>query len=171
MGQDDESRPGERHTRERRRSWLWILVALCALLIFIAVFVPNLDVNMRQHRNEASTVFRLRRLNELENKFAASYPEKGFACQLPLVKPPTHVDETYDPNEFLVTGTQNGYRFAVTNCRTGPNGAVSQYQVTAVPLEPGKSGFRASCTEQTGVICYDSDGSAERCLASKRQLR
>jgi hypothetical protein len=137
----------------------------------MALFVPVLDVDKRQRGNEAAAVVRLRRLNELENKFAASYPEKGFVCQLALIKQATHVGETYDPNEFLVAGVQSGYRFAVTDCRTDPNGAVSQYQVTAVPLEPGKSGFRAFCTDQTGVIWYDSDGSAEHCLGSKRPLQ
>jgi hypothetical protein len=174
MRQGDECQSGEGPNRVRRRFWLQLLVALCAVLavLFIAaLFVPVLDVNKRQRGNEAVTVSRLRRLNALQNNYAASNPAKGFACQLPQLKPATSVGDTYNPDEFLLTGAQSGYKFAVTVCQTDPNGVTTQYQVTAVPLELGKSGFRAFCTDQTGVTWYDSDGSAERCLASRRPLQ
>jgi hypothetical protein len=171
MSEDDKGQRGEDLNRARRRSWL--MVALCAVLtiLFIALFVPVLDVNKRQHGNESVTVSRLRRLNELQNSYAASDPAKGFACQLAQLKPATPVGDSYDPNEFLLTGMQSGYKFAVTGCRTDPNGVVTQYQATAVPLEPAKSGFRAFCTDQTGAIWYDSKGSAENCVASRRPLQ
>jgi hypothetical protein len=171
MRQDDTRQRGEDLNRVRRRSW--VLVALCAglAILFIALFVPVLDVNKRQRGNESATVSRLRRLNELQNRHAASSPAKGFACQSAQLKPSTTAGETYDPNEFLLSGAQSGYKFAITGCGTDSNGVVTRYQVTAVPIEPAKSGFRAFCTDQTGAIWYDSKGSAENCLASRRPLQ
>lgn len=172
MPRGDERQPREGTSYDRRRFWLRLLVALCGVLTFL--FIVNsvlvLDVNKRQRGNEAATVSRLRSLNEFQNSYAASNPAKGFACQLPQLKPATPVGDTYDPNEFLLTGTWGGYKFELTGCRTNPNGVVTQYEVTAVPLEPGKSGFRAFCTDQTGALWYDPDGSAEHCLASRHAI-
>jgi hypothetical protein len=170
MRQGDECQSREGPNRGRGIFWL-ALCGVLAVLFIAALFVPVLDVNKRQRVNEAVTVSRLRTLNALQSNYAASNPVKGFACQLPQLKPATSVGDTYNPDEFLLTGAQSGYKFAVTGCRTDPNGVTTQYQVTAVPLELGKSGFRAFCTDQTGVTWYDSHGSAERCLASRRPLQ
>jgi hypothetical protein len=164
---------GESPNRVRRRLWFWLVVAVCVVLavLFIARSVPVLDVNKHQRVNESVTASRLRRLKDLQNKYAASYPAKGFTCQLHELKAATPVGDMFDPNEFLLTGAQSGYKFAVTGCRIEPNGVVTQYQVTATPLVPGKSGFRAFCTDQTGAMWYDSNGSPEQCLASRRPLQ
>ena len=77
MRQGDECQSDEGPNRVWRRFWLQLLVALCAVLavLFIAaLFVPVLDVNKRQRVNEAGTVTRLRRLNELQDNYAASNP-------------------------------------------------------------------------------------------------
>jgi hypothetical protein len=173
MRQGDECQ-AVRLDRARQRLWLRPLYMLCAVLavLFVAsLFVPVFDVHKRQHANEAASVARLRRVNELQNTYVTSNPSRGFACQLPLLKPAIPVSDSYDPDEFLLTGTHSGYKFAVTVCRADPNGVITQYGVSAVPLEPGKSGFRAFCTNQTGMMWYDSDGSAEHCIASRRTLQ
>src|ERR1700738_1078619 len=123
MRQGDECQSDEVPNRVWRRFWLQLLVALCAVLavLFIAaLFAPVLDVNKRQRVNEAGTVSRLRRLNELQNNYAASNP----ATRLPATpaQAATSVGDTYNPDEFLLTGAQSGYKFAVTGCRTDPNG-------------------------------------------------
>jgi hypothetical protein len=153
--------------------WLRFLVTLCLALTFLFIVhsVPVLDVNQRQRRNEASTVARLHRLNDLQNSYAVSHPTKGFSCELLQLKPSGPVDDTYDPDAFLLTGVYGGYRFTVPNCRTDSNGVVTQYQLTAAPLEPGKSGFRAFCTDQTHVMWFASDGSAKNCLALRHPLQ
>jgi len=65
---------------------------------------------------------------------------------------------------------KSGYKFAVFNCRTDVKTVVTHYEATAVPTEQGKTGLRAFCTDESGVICYDQQGSAPGCLASRRQL-
>jgi hypothetical protein len=169
---ESQNAGGSNHVR--RRLWLRLLYTLCPVLavLFVAsLFVPVLDVHKRQRADEAAAVGRLRRVNALQDAYAASYPSKGFACRLPLLKPATPVSDTYNPDEFLLTGTHSGYRFAVTGCRADPSGVVRQYDLVAVPLETRKSGFRTFCTDQTGATWYDSDGSAEHCLASRRTLQ
>jgi hypothetical protein len=47
---------------------------------------------------------------------------------------------------------------------------VMRYRAIAVPLEPGKSGVRAFCTDQTGALWYDPSGSPENCLATRRTI-
>jgi len=122
--------------------------------------------------NESAAVGRLRDLNNLQHEYAADYPEKGFACALPLLehseKPPNRTD--YDPGRFLVTGTWSGYNFAVVSCNPNAEGMVSHYQATAVPSERGKTGSRAFCTDDSGELWYDRSGSAAECLLSRRSL-
>jgi hypothetical protein len=157
--------------RGDQRFWLWFLVAVASFVVFIILFAPQLDVNGRQARNESITVSRFRRLNKLQRNYSAAYLARGFSCELAQLKPNKSDDHTYDPNQFLLTGVQSGYKFAVTGCRPNPDGAVTQYQVTAIPLEPGKTGFAAFCMNQTGSIWYDRSGSAENCLVSRRPLK
>ena len=45
-----------------------------------------------------------------------------------------------------------------------------KFSVAAAPIEPGRSGFRAFCTDDSGVLWYDKDGSAADCLALHQPL-
>jgi len=176
MPQGDELQPGNDNDpnpvrKKSRFRLVMVLGAALAVIVIAALSVPELDIHRRQVINEVATVTRLRRLNQLQNSYAASHPTKGFACQLPKLKPATPVGDTYKQDEFLfTTGSQNGYKFAVTGCRTDPNGVVTQYQFTAVPLQLGITGFRVFCADQTGAMWYDSEGSAENCLAARKPL-
>jgi hypothetical protein len=71
----------------------------------------------------------------------------------------------YDP-DFFSTGKRAGYSFVISGCETTPDAAVRQYRIIAVPMEPGKSGWRSFCTDEPGVLRYTLDASAESCLAS-----
>jgi hypothetical protein len=68
-------------------------------------------------------------------------------------------------------GHYAGYIFSITDCTTGSDGRVTEYEFSAVPFEPGKSGFRAFCTNDNGVIWTDANGSAGACMANKESLR
>jgi len=176
MRQGDELQPGNDNDpnpvrKKSRFRLVMVLGAALAVIVIAALSVPELDVHSRQVMNEVVTVTRLRRLNQLQNSYAASHPAKGFACQLPELKPATPVGDTYKPDELLfTTGSQNGYKFAVTGCRPDLNGVVTQYQVTAVPLQRGVTGFRVFCTDQSGATWDDLEGSAENCLAARKPL-
>lgn len=136
--------------------------------------IPVLDgPHSRQYANEAAAVSKLRAVTTLEKKFAAAHVDKGFACELLLLRSAESEQNPvdYDPLRFLTTGTSAGYTFALGNCRTDTKGVVVHYEATAVPVERGKTGFHAFCTDDSGLLWYDKDGSATNCLASRRALQ
>jgi len=144
------------------------LYALPAAIIFI----PVLDgPHSRQHANEAAAVSKLRTVVTLETKYSAAHAEKGFACELALLKPIEQTrDGDYDPFSFLIKPTYAGYKFALGNCSADVKGVVVHYQATAVPVERSRTGFRVFCTDDSGLLWYDAAGSATNCLVSRRSL-
>ena len=146
-------------------------VLLLAGLLSLMV-VPRLDgPHSRQHAHEAVAVSKLLTVIELQSKYAAAHADKGFACELPLLKPAEQRDDAdYDPFGFLATGTWAGYRFALDGCQVDKRGTVAHYQASAVPIERGTTGFRAFCTDETGIVRYDNSGLKANCLASGRAL-
>jgi hypothetical protein len=144
---------------------------LLAGLLFLIV-VPRLDgPHSRQHAHEAVAVGKLRTVIELQSKYAAAHAETGFACELAPLKPTEQRDDAdYDPTGFLTTGTWAGYRFALDGCQVDKRGVVAHYQASAVPIERGTTGFRAFCTDETGIVRYDNSGLKANCLASGRAL-
>jgi hypothetical protein len=159
-----KSRPKKRWQRD-------LIVALSAVFILCvaASFIPVFDgPNSRRVAREAIAVGNLRRISDLQNSYSAAHPEKGFTCQLPLLKSTAPSPDAYDPERFLVADSYSGYRFKLDGCDPNAGGMVSHYRVTAVPVEPGKSGVRAFCMDQSGVLWYDNDGSADKCLMARR---
>jgi len=154
------------------RPMLYTLLIVCAVVFAAVMFIPVLDgPQRRQHANEASAVGGLRTISTLQTEYSVAHPERGFACDLPLLKPAgPSGDPVYGPNAFFVTGTKSGYKFALGSCNTDAQARVVHYQVTAVPVENRVTGFRAFCSDESGLIWYDKAGSATNCLASRRLL-
>jgi hypothetical protein len=153
---------------------LYALVAAGGLLLVALLFIPEFDgPHFRQHANEAVAVSKLRTVTTLEKNFTAAHGGKGFACELPLLRPAESEQHPVDHDllRFLTTGTSEGYTFVLGNCRADAKGVVVHYEATAVPVEPGKTGFHAFCTDDSGLLWYDKDGSATNCLASRRGLQ
>jgi hypothetical protein len=145
-------------------------MTICVLSL-AALLVPTLDgPNSHRAAREATAAGNLRRLVTLQDSYSASHPDKGFSCQLSLLKSPKSSNGDYDPDEFLLSETHAGYRITLTGCEPGPNGLATLYRAIAVPLEPGKSGVRAFCIDQTGALWYDASGSPENCLATRRTI-
>ena len=154
--------------RNFRRLLISAVVIIC---ILAALFIPTLDgPNRHRAARESAAVGKVLRITALQKHYAGSHPTEGFACQLTLLKPTSRTRDDYDADAFLLSEDHAGYRIAITGCKPEPNGVVSSYQITAVPLEPGKSGVRAFCSDQTGALWYDASGSAESCLALHRAI-
>jgi hypothetical protein len=152
---------------------LYVLVAVGGLLIMAFLSMPVLDgPHSRQYANESSAVSRLRDVTTLQKKFAATHADKGFACVLPLLRPADGEQNSanYDPFGFLTTGASGGYKFMLTSCRTDDEGVVVHYEATAVPIERGRTGFYAFCTDDSGLIWYNVEASPTNCLASRHVL-
>jgi hypothetical protein len=151
------------------------LFVICGLLVaagLLLLIVPTLDgPHSRQIANEAATVSRLRTIINLQNQYVAAPAHNGFACELRLLKPNEQRSEpNYDPLGFLLTGTASGYKFSLVNCGSDANRGSAHYQVTAVPVEQGTTGFRAFCADESGQIWYDNAGSVTKCFASRHAL-
>jgi hypothetical protein len=157
--------------RGRLQSLLIPALAVVFILCVLASFIPGLDgPNSGRTAREATALGNLHRLVGLQNRFSAAHPEKGFTCQLSLLKSTTPSAGDYDPERFLVFDRYAGYRIKLDGCDPDPKGLVTHYRATAVPVEPGKSGVRAFCTDQSGALWYDNGGSADNCLATRRSL-
>jgi hypothetical protein len=142
-----------------------------AILALAAYSIPVLDgPNSHRAACEATAVGNLRKLTTLQNSYSRSHPEKGFACQLSLLKSSSPSGGDYDPEEFLLLDTYAGYKIALDGCEPGPKGLVTHYRAIAVPDRPGKSGVRAFCTDQTGALWYDASGSADNCVAKRQSI-
>lgn len=167
MNQGERSAPIPRSAK-----LFYAILALITLLIAAALFIPVFDgPDSRKHANEAVALGTLREINTLQTKYAAAHPQKGFACDLPLLRslePPEHAG--YDPLEFLVSGTHAGYKIVLHGCYADVAGLVVHYQAVAIPTVRGVTGSRAFCTDDTGQLWYDPDGSATNCLTSRHPL-
>jgi hypothetical protein len=147
--------------------WWNFVGATGAFLLITWLILPSFEVN-RHAANEALAVSKLKTIGELQNNYLKSHPSEGFACRLSLLRPAGPL-KLFDPDEYLRTGQRSGYRFEI-QCQMNPNGVVTQYEVSAVPIKPGRTGVRAFCADQRGVIWYDMDGSREKCLAARKAL-
>lgn len=160
------------HIPEKHRSfWRYFKVPAFSLgiILFMAwIALPNLDGPHRQQfLNEAVTVSRIREITELQKLYSAAHPDEGFACDLARLK---SVKEANDLEQLLISGERSGYTFALLNCHPDQNGRVSHYQVTAVPIEPGKTGFRTFCSTEGNVIHYGKGAPIEDCLSFRNTI-
>jgi hypothetical protein len=155
------------------RASLFVISGLLLAGVLFLMLIPRLDgPHSRQHAHQAVAVSKLLTIIDLQKKYAAAHPEKGFACELPQLKPLEQQEKNsdYDPFGFLSTGTWAGYRFEIEGCHVEKKGIVAHYQASAVPVVPGTTGFRAFCTDETGTLRYDDSGVREKCLASGHVL-
>jgi hypothetical protein len=146
----------------RRSVLLRVLGVIILVLILAAVLIPGQIVS-RLARNESSAAYSLRALTDLEIRYAAARPSKGFTCEFALLKTavPSNGNHTHDG--FLFSDSFDGYKFSLTGCETDPTGVVIRFKATAVPLSPGKTGVRAFCIDQTRELLYSVNGAAESC--------
>jgi len=169
---DKGNTQGQKPTPKGRWQKLLIpILVVLAILCVAAYFIPVLDgPNSRRGAREAIALGNLRKLADLQKRFSSAHPEKGFTCQMPLLKSTNPSTGEYDPEEFLVLDRYAGYKIKLSECEPDPKGLVTHYQATAVPVEPGKSGVRAFCTDQSGALWYDNGGSADNCLARRQPI-
>lgn len=146
------------------RPGITIAIAVGILLTGWMIFAPVYDgPYKRQHASEASAVGTIRTINLLEGTYAAK--EDHFTCNLADINEMTKYTVKLFPDTI---GLRSGYVFTLRGCAPGPSN--EKYQVVAVPREPGVTGFRAFCSDESGYISYDKNGSGEDCLSRKKKL-
>jgi type IV pilus assembly protein PilA len=172
--QTSEVKPRTPLRRRIIRGALWVLGGLAALLVLAAIFIPTLDgPNSRKYANEAATVGRLRSLNIWEQRYTVRNPKEGYTCQFADLASEIRDDDSNgkDALTHLAQGRFVGYHFEILNCAPNQGRAAGSYQITAVPVAIGVTGFRAFCTDQSGVIRYEKNGTAQACLRQGQPLQ
>src|ERR1700722_10383180 len=125
-------------------SLIELLIVVAIILIIAAIAIPNL-LRARMAANEASAVGSLRTINTAAVSFNSTYQD-GFPPTLP---------------------TLAGALGAAACCTAG---FVDGYEVSAVPVSPGTTGQRSFCSDQSGVIRYNSTGTAAATEAACQAL-
>jgi hypothetical protein len=106
----------------------------------------------------------IRMLALAETLFARQHPETGFTCSLPDL---AEMSKMMNVDKQVLTGTFNGYRFALTGCEGKPAGS---FQMTAEPLL-ATPGVEAFCTDATQNLRADENGHSATCLAAGKMYR
>lgn len=142
------------------------------ILIIAAIAIPNL-LRARMAANEASAVGSVRVLNIAEISYLSTY-RAGYTCNLSSLggkgESSPSSDRAQLVDDLLASGRKSGYRFELRNC-VNSEADGHKYQVVADPLVSNQTGVRAFCSDESGVIRLDANGSADDCLTSGPPLQ
>ena len=140
-------------------------LAVIPILIIAAIAIPNL-LRARIAANESTAAKTLRLLVVAEISYASAHPGEGYSCSLHNVVGHGNL------NPAMASGIQHGYVYQLQNCSPdnagGPN---TRFQVAAFPQTKNQTGVRAFCSDESGVIKLDVNGSPQTCLESGSALQ
>ncbi len=149
--------------KQKGFSLIELLIVVAIILIIAAIAIPNL-LRSRMAANEASAVGSVRTVNTAEVTYSTTYGT-GFAPNLASLggaAPCVAAAATaclIDP--VLSVGTKSGYTLVATP-NTGAGTVVSpfvNYESNATRVS-ASTGTRAFCSDQSGVIRYNTTGAA-----------
>jgi len=149
-------------------SLIELLIVVAIILIIAAIAIPNL-LRSRQTANQASAVANLRTITSASVSYSVTYAN-GYPPSLASlggISPATCsaavlIDETiaappYQKSgyQFAYTGDQGTFSPTPSNC-TSP-GFIG-YLLTATPISVGITGNMSYCTDEAGILHYDTSG-------------
>ncbi len=150
-------------------SLIELLIVVAIILIISAIAIPSY-LRSRMQANEASAVGSVRMINTSAVTYSSTYVNAGFPANMadmgganPCTASSTSACILEDT---IAQGTKSGYSFVWTGDGATPSVA---YSLTGTPLFVGRSGQRMFCSDQTGVIHYDSSGAG--CSASSSPVQ
>lgn len=158
------------NNRDKGFSLIELLIVVAIILIIAAIAIPNL-LRSRMAANESSAVASIRSINTAAVNYSSAWMN-GYPSTLTEIGTTSATQASCDASMYidtiLTSGNKSGYSYtmaggsaAVTappGCSTA--GYTDGYSITAVPSNPGITGVRAFCSDQTGVIRFNLAGTA-----------
>ena len=155
-------------------SLIELLIVVAIILIIAAIAIPNL-LRSRMAANEASAVGSIRTMNTASITYNSIYGN-GYPPSLAAVGTTTGSAVSCTNSNLidsvLTGGTKSGYNFALHHGATiltsassscsGGYGYADGYTVTAAPITTGTTGQRGFCSDETGVIRFNSAGTPQQ---------
>lgn len=103
-----------------------------------------------------SAIGRMRTLSAAESEFAKTHPELGFTCSFSQLPSNDEIVRRIAKNPI-----DNGYAFDIVGCQAqGVAKPNATFYLTARPLHSGQPAY---CSDQSGILKVDYDGSVEQC--------
>jgi type IV pilus assembly protein PilA len=150
-------------------SLIELLVVVAIILIIVAIALPNL-LKARMSANEASAAENLRAITTAAVVYNSTW-DNGFPPSFASLGGPGGNSSTCDFAQLVDTTLTNapnqksGYQYAYTvfgsPAIAAPNCSAPgyyQYVVSAAPLTIGFTGNRSFCSDEPGVIHFDTSG-------------
>ena len=158
----------KRHYADRGFSLIELLIVVAIILIIAAIAIPNM-LRSKMTANQAAAVANLRTISTASVSYWVTY-SNGYPPSLTSLGgslPPATCNLAVLIDESIATAPnqKSGYQFAYTgdqgNVATPPPGCTpgfNGYLATAAPLSVGLTGDISYCTNEPGVIHYDTTG-------------
>ncbi len=127
-------------------SLIELLIVVAIIGIIAAIAVPNL-LQSKAAANEASAISAIRNIVTSHITYSATVGSGSYAADLSVLQAAKLVDEV------LGGGTKDGYSFASV-------GAQNTFTVNAAPVSAGSTGTRYFFSNESGVIRYNTAGTA-----------
>lgn len=139
-------------------SLIELLIVVAIILIISAIAIPNL-LRSRMAANEASAVGSVRTINTSAVIYSSIFPNLGFPATLAALGGTEPCTATSSQacllEQGLATGTKSGYTFVWAGDGNTPSVG---YTINGTPVSVGSTGQRMFCSDQSGVIRYDTSG-------------
>jgi type IV pilus assembly protein PilA len=149
--------------KQKGFSLIELLIVVAIILIIAAIAIPNL-LRSKMAANESSAVGSLRTINTAEVTYQTSW-NLGFAASLDRLGGPSPCATATSTTACLIdpvlstgTFTKSGYTFTAVGTLPDPAGNPQGFNATATPTAVQVTGTRSFCSDQTGVIRFNANG-------------